>query len=75
MNKLIFERSNVEELRTIKEPTRIVFEVESNLTIQEYKIACKRLAHAMGYSEGSIVKEFGKDTVTGDPAQLKLLLG
>lgn len=75
MNKLIFERSNIEELRSVKEPTRIVFEVESNLTIEEYKIACKRLAHAMGYSNGSIVKEFGKDTVTGDPAQLKLLLG
>jgi len=75
MNKLIFERCNTDELRTIKEPTRIVFEIESNLTIEEYKIACKRLAHAMGYSNGSINKEFGKDNEKGDPAQLKMLLG
>ena len=58
MNKLIFERCNTSELRTVKEPTRIVFEIEPNLTIEEYKIACKRLAHAMGYSDKSIIKEF-----------------
>lgn len=75
MNKLIFERCNEAEMRTIKEPTRIVLEVESNLTIQEYKVTCKRLAHAMGYSSETVNKEFGKDSETGDPAQLKMLLG
>jgi len=75
MNKLIFERCNIVELRTVKEPTRIVFELEPSLTIEEFKIACKRLAHAMGYSDSSIKKEFGVDTEKGNPAQLNLLFG
>jgi len=75
MNKLIFERCNVAEMNTVREPSRIVFELESNLTLDEFKICCKRLAHAMGYDTASVVNVFGADTESGNPAQLKMLLG
>jgi hypothetical protein len=75
MNKLIFERCNIEEMNTVREPVRIVFELESNLEIGEFKRCCKRLAQAMGYSDVNITREFGVDGERGNPAQLKLLLG
>jgi hypothetical protein len=75
MNKLIFERCNIEEMNTVREPVRIVFELESNLEIGEFKVCCKRLAQAMGYSDANITREFGIDEERGNPAQLKLLLG
>jgi len=56
-----------------KEPQIIEFSIPSDLSIQEYKRTCRRLAYALGYSNQSIESTFGKDTKTGDPAQLKLL--
>mgnify|MGYP003646822005 CR=1 FL=1 len=74
MNKLIFERCNIAEMNTVREPSRIVFELEPNLTLSEFSICCKRLAHAMGYDTASVVKAFGPDKEVGNPTQLKMLL-
>ena len=56
-----------------KVPQIIEFSIPSDLSIQEYKRTCKRLAHALGYSNSSIEENFGKDKEKGNPAQLKLL--
>ena len=56
-----------------KEPQIIEFSIPTDLSIQEYKRVCKRLAHALGYSTQNIDEQFGKDIDKGDPAQLKLL--
>ena len=56
-----------------KEPQIIEFSIPSDLSIQEYKRACKRLAQALGYSNQNIEEHFGKDKEIGNPAQLKLL--
>jgi len=74
MSRLIFERCNTAEMNTVREPSRIVFELEPNLTLSEFNICCKRLAHAMGYDTASVVATFGSDTEVGNPAQLKMLL-
>ena len=68
LDKLIYQRG-----AKSKEPQVIEFKISSNLSIQEYKRTCKRLAHALGYSTKSIEEYFGKDTEVGDPNQLKLL--
>ena len=77
MNKLIFER-DLELMKLhgieIKEPRRIIFDLDINLTAQEFKVSCTRLAHAMGYTPTSVAEAFGVDNETGNPAQLKLLL-
>ena len=69
MDRLIYERND-----KAVEPQRIVFEVSSDLSIKAFKLNCVRLASALGYSSTNIKNEFGSDTDTGDPAQLKLLL-
>jgi len=56
-----------------KEPQIIEFSIPTDLSIQEYKRTCKRLAHALGYSTQNIEEYFGKDVEKGNPAQLKLL--
>ena len=56
-----------------KEPQIIEFSIPSDLSIQEYKRTCKRLAQALGYSNQNIEEHFGKDKEIGNPAQLKLL--
>ena len=43
------------------------------MTILEYKRICKRMALALGYNNPAVEEHFGKDTVKGDPNQLKLL--
>lgn len=68
LDKIIYKRG----IKS-KEPQVIEFGVPTNLTIVEYKRICKRLAQALGYSNENILEHFGKDTETGDPAQLKLL--
>jgi len=75
MDKLIFERYNNAGVQVFSEPSRIIFELAPSLTVSEFKTSCKRLAQAMGYSNDSVIKEFGADTEVGDPAQLKMLLG
>tara|TARA_R110001583_G_scaffold15970_4_gene64987 strand:+ start:285 stop:485 length:201 start_codon:yes stop_codon:yes gene_type:complete len=56
-----------------KEPQVIEFQVPTDLTIEQFKRTCKRLAHALGYNNDSIVEHFGKDNEKGNPDQLKLL--
>ena len=56
-----------------KEPQIIEFSIPSDLSIQEYKRTCKRLAQALGYSNQNKEEHFGKDKEIGNPAQLKLL--
>lgn len=56
-----------------KEPQVIEFQVPTDLTIEQFKLTCRRLAHALGYNEDSVTKHFGKDKQLGDPNQLKLL--
>jgi len=70
MDKLIYERSMKSQ-----EAQRIIFEVQHDLSLDAFKLNCIRMAHALGYNSKSIEDSFGKITETGDPAQLKLLLG
>jgi phosphotransferase system IIB component len=45
-----------------REMSKIIFEFEDDLTIDEFKIICKRLASAIGYTDGNIKTTFGDDT-------------
>ena len=56
-----------------KEPQVIEFQVPTDLTIEQFKLTCKRLAHSLGYNDASVIEHFGKDKEIGDPNQLKLL--
>ena len=60
LDKLTYQRTLLS-----KEPQVIEFKVANDLTIEEYKRTCKRMALAL--------EQFGKDIETGDPNQLKLL--
>lgn len=42
-----------------REVSEISFDVPNDMNINEYKIICVRLAHAMGYHYKSIEKVFG----------------
>jgi hypothetical protein len=42
-----------------REASEISFDVPNDMNINEYKIICVRLAHAMGYHYKSIEKVFG----------------
>jgi hypothetical protein len=44
-----------------REMNKIVFEFGDELTITEFKLICKRMAAAMGYSDTNIKSEFGDD--------------
>ena len=68
LDKLTYQRGE-----SSKEPQIITFHINSDLDIKEFKRSCKRLAQSLGYSRNSIEEQFGKDTETGDPKQLKLL--
>lgn len=43
------------------EPNKIIFEFNAGPTIGEFKIICKRMASALGYSSNIIQSEFGDD--------------
>jgi len=70
MDKIIYERGSISTM----EPQKIVFEVTSDLTISNFKLNCRRMAQALGYSEKNITETFGTDKECGNPAQLKLNL-
>jgi hypothetical protein len=55
------------------EPQVIEFQIPNDLTIEQFKLTCKRLAHTLGYDNTSVIEHFGKDNKTGNPDQLKLL--
>jgi len=48
----------IEETRN-REASEISFDIPNDMNINEYKIICVRLAHAMGYHYKSIEKCFG----------------
>lgn len=58
---------------TSREAQKIEFDLPRDMTIEEYKRICKRMALALGYKSSIVDEHFGKDKVTGDPNQLKLL--
>ena len=68
LDKIIYKRA----IKS-KEPQIIEFSIPSDLSIQEYKRTCKRMAQALGYSNQSIEEYFGKDKELGNTNQLKLL--
>lgn len=75
MAKLIFTYTDKEFLETQREASKIEFEVPEDMDINEFKVMCTRLAHAMGYQESSINKSFG-DLIYGEdnPNTIKELL-
>jgi len=55
MDKLIYDRG--EEAR---EPQKIEFDIPDDLTCQEYRTVCIRMAKALGYQEETIIEAFGE---------------
>jgi hypothetical protein len=43
-----------------REASQISFDVPDDMNINEFKIMCVRLAHAMGYHPNSVKKAFGE---------------
>lgn len=78
MDKIIFERDILDDDKDLTnyngEPIRIIFEMKSGLKIEYFKVLCKRLASAIGYSENSIERAFGDETLTFEEieAQVKM---
>lgn len=72
MGKLIFKYTGEERNR---EATSIEMIVPDDMNIGEYKTMCVRMAHAMGFSEKTITKEFGNLIFGNDkPHDIKQLL-
>jgi|TARA_R110001599_G_scaffold67850_1_gene191301 hypothetical protein len=70
MDKIIYERSDKS-----LEPQKIKFEVSPDLSLKDFKLNCIRMAQALGYDNASIKKEFNYIEESGNPSQLKLILG
>jgi len=65
MSKLIFERGDEDRYELIDdEPQKITFDIPEGSTISEFKLACKRLAAAIGYQREAIENAFGSETNT-----------
>ena len=75
MGKLIFRYTDEEFLKIQREASKIEFDVNDDMDINEFKVMCVRLASAMGYHEKSIKRAFG-DLIFGDdnPKTIKELL-
>ena len=67
MDKIIYTRGTYS-----KEAQKIEMDVRENLDIWDFKIICKRLACALGYSNKSVEEAFGSkpDTNNKDIKQL-----
>ena len=65
MGKLIFTYTDKDFIEYNREASKIELEIPDDVDINEYKVACVRLAAAMGYSNKTIKKSFG-DLVYGD---------
>ena len=71
-NVLIYKRGS-----ETKEAKSIELKIPTEMTCNEFKIMCVRMAHAIGYHENSVRETFGKIEDTNlkvDKQQLKLLL-
>lgn len=68
MDKLIFERDFTDDdgvfISYEGEPVKIVFEIKSGMKLDYFKVICKRLASAIGYTEDDIERVFGDETST-----------
>lgn len=60
MAKLIYKVTEVDTLMYSREVNEISFDIDDDLTIDEFKVVCIRLASAMGYADSSIKKSFGE---------------
>ena len=70
-DKLIYQRSG-----ETKEAKSIELKIPNNMTCEEFRIICIRMAHTLGYHENNVRETFGKINVTNklkDKKQLKLL--
>jgi hypothetical protein len=70
-DKLIYQRSG-----ETKEAKSIDLQIPNNMTCDEFRIICIRMAHALGYHENNVRETFGdiKDpNKLKDKKQLKLL--
>ena len=67
----------INEFEFILPHSKIVLELSENLTLNEFRISCIRLAKALGYTDDSIQKLFGKldSIVKRDNKQTELLFG
>lgn len=64
MDRIMYERDFDRELSdqniSIKEPTKIEFEVPNDLNIYEFKTVCIRIAKSLGYSDIKISDTLGE---------------
>ena len=70
-NKLTFSRGG-----STKEAKVIEFTLPKDMTCDEFKIMCVRMAHAIGYHQKSVTETFGKikdKNLQQDKKQLELL--
>lgn len=68
---LIYKRGN-----ETKEAKSIELKLPNDMTCNEFKVMCVRMAHAIGYHETSVRETFGKivdKNLEKDKKQLKLL--
>ena len=56
MDKIIYTRGTYS-----KEVQKIELDVTENLDVHEFKLICKRLACALGYSSNSVEEAFGNN--------------
>tara|TARA_Y100001937_G_scaffold16803_1_gene23169 strand:+ start:6605 stop:6859 length:255 start_codon:yes stop_codon:yes gene_type:complete len=59
MGKLIFRYTDNDYLDVNREASEVSLTVPDDMTINEYKVMCMRLASAIGYTEKTIDKAFG----------------
>lgn len=68
---LIYKRGN-----ETKEAKSIELKIPNEMTCDEFKIMCVRMAHAIGYHQNSVTETFGKikdKNLQQDKKQLELL--
>jgi len=75
MAELTFKYTDEVTDEEIREVGEVTLGVPNDMTIQEYKIVCMRMASTLGYSSSTIKKGFG-DIVQGNenPDELKKLI-
>ena len=69
-DKLIYERGN-----TSSEAQRIEFEMPTGMNVYEFKLLCKRMAAALGYSDTSIKDAFDSTNTIEQPSKKQILKG
>lgn len=75
MGKLTFEYTDRHALSTNREIHKVELGVPDDLTVQEYKVICIRLAQSLGFAQSSIDKAFGHPIYGSEsPDELKKLL-